>query len=503
MTRRFPQISARVRIGLLAGGLVLMVVAWIGATVPFFGPDEASHYDRAITLTHGNILGPRSDYLPNPGLDPTQEAFIDHDTRAVWVPAKLMAPDVICIDGKRNVAGCLVATPVGNFAPLGYVLPAVAISASHDTASALWRARAASALQSLAFLLLAVALLWDGSGWSLLGLLAAVSPMALFCFSVVNLSGIEVASCLAFLAAILRVSRDGASAPASVWTAFTFAGVVALLTGPIDLAFAIVDLAALAVLMDREQLRALRHRRAARIAAAVLAPVAVLAFAYTRIAGFDSRFAITPVTSSLHGGLSQLGLVLKDGVGDFASQTVRLPLGVDLAWWLLVAGMIACALALGDRRERIAVAATTTIAIAFPVLFWAWIDRYSGFGLQGREVLPILMAVPLVAGEVIFRHRGALEGRRIPQIALASGLGLIATIQAYAWWLSAGAAAGTPGTIRFYAHATWIPPGGWTPWLTGAVAGTLALLAFALSEALPGPAASDYELAAATIHSVG
>jgi hypothetical protein len=37
--------------------------------------------------------------------------------------------------------------------------------------------RAASALPSLAFLVLAATLLWSGMGWSLVGLLAATTPM--------------------------------------------------------------------------------------------------------------------------------------------------------------------------------------------------------------------------------------------------------------------------------------------------------------------------------------
>jgi hypothetical protein len=144
------------------------------------GPDEASHYLRALTLTHGTILGPKVDYDHDPALTPTQQTFINHGTRAVEVSARFSPEDVGCINGKPELTrSCLEAVPNGNFPPLAYVLPAIALSASRSVTSGLWFTRAASALQSVAFLLLAVAPLWDRSGWSLLGLLAATTPMVL------------------------------------------------------------------------------------------------------------------------------------------------------------------------------------------------------------------------------------------------------------------------------------------------------------------------------------
>src|SRR5260370_1798781 len=118
---------------LLAGlGVTLLLAAWIVARPRFGAPDEASHYDRAVGITNGVILGPNVVYGPDPQLTPTQQAFINHDTTAVDVPARLMPPDVGCINGKPNVTSCLVSTPTGNFPPLGYLLPAVALNPSNN-----------------------------------------------------------------------------------------------------------------------------------------------------------------------------------------------------------------------------------------------------------------------------------------------------------------------------------------------------------------------------------
>jgi hypothetical protein len=182
--------------------------------------------------------------------------------------------------------------------------------------------------------------------------------------------------------------------------------------------------------------------------------------------------------------VDQLLPVLKDAVGDFASLTVPVPLAACCVWWSVVIGLLAYALWLGNRRERLVVGMSALLALAFPVLFWAWIDRYSGFGLQGREVLPELMLIPLVPGEVIFRHRSVLSASGPSQLVLAGAIGLLAIFQGYAWWLSARAAAGAPGTLRFYAHAIWRPPLGWAPWIVAAVLGVVALLSYAGGEAL-------------------
>jgi Predicted membrane protein (DUF2142) len=472
---------------LLALGFTLLIGAWIAATPPFAAPDEASHYDRAVGISNGVILGPKVIYGPDPELTPTQQIFINHDTRSVGVPARLIPSDVGCIGNKPDVSTCPVATPNGNFPPLGYLLPAAAISVSQDVTTAAWLTRAASALQSIAFLLLAAILLWGDSDWSLLGFLAAVSPMVLFSSSVMNTSGIEIASCLAFAAAALRVTRASAAAPGRVWVAFALSGAVGILTGPIGLVFALADVVLFAALAGPRRLRELSRTRGFRFSGAVLLAASVVSLVYSRIAGFAEHFGISPIRQSLHAGLDQLGPVLKGAVGNFGSLTVPLPLAAYLIWWLLVVVLIVAAALLGTRRDRVILGAVVVLVLAFPVLFWAWIDRYSGFGLQGREVLPPLMLIPLVAGELVYRNRRTVADQRPARLAFGGFVAVIAVFQAYAWWISARAAAGTPGTLRFYAHAKWIPPLGWAPWIAAAGVGTVALLAFAAGEVAQRP----------------
>ena len=54
--------TTRARAGLLMVGVTLLMTAWIAGTLPFDAPDEASHYQRALTIVNGAILGPKIPY---------------------------------------------------------------------------------------------------------------------------------------------------------------------------------------------------------------------------------------------------------------------------------------------------------------------------------------------------------------------------------------------------------------------------------------------------------
>ena len=475
----------RWRVVLLMLGLALLLAAWVASTRPFDAPDEASHYQRALTIAHGQILGPKVDY-PNVPMTPVQQAFIDHDTRAVLMPARLSPPDVVCMDGKPDIRGsCVEADPDGNFPPLPYLLPAAALAVSHDATTGLWLTRLASALPSLGFLLLAIALLWTGTGWSLLGLFAATSPMVLFVSSVLNSSGPQITACLAFAAAALRITRAPARAPRWVWGALAVSGAAAILSGPIGLELAIFDLLLVGALLRRKDLRDLRSgamRRPIGLSALVLLAAAVLSLVYSHIAGFAPSFGISPFWHSLRGGVDQLPEIVREAIGNFGSLTVPLPDTAYWIWALLVLGLVAAAMWLGNRRERLVMVTVGVLALAFPVLFWAWVDRFTGYAVQGREVLPALMLVPLVAGEIVSRHSWQISTLQSAQAALLAATGLLVGFQAYAWWYDVRTMAGGPGATGLYALSTWRPPGGWVTFGALAGLGTVALLAFAATE---------------------
>lgn len=465
--------------GLLAGGFALLLLAWVFASAPFTAPDEASHYLRALSITNGHLLGRKIPYT-GVQLLPNQRAFVDHDSRAVDVPAHLAPPDVLCVDGRPDVRGCIESTATGDYAPTAYVLPALGLAVADSPTTGLWLSRLADALPCALLLALSASLLWGGGGLSLLGLLGALTPMVLFVCSVVNPSGLETAASLAFAAACLRLTRGVEPGPRWVWAALALSGALAILAWQAGPAFVALDaVPALALLQWRRLGGAvsLRGRRVMLTAGTLLTAVA-LWLVYSRVSGVGhTEFGIQPIRASLRAGLAQLGRVLTDAVGNFGSLTIHLPAGARSLWWLFAIGLVLGALWLGTGRQRAVVAATTLTALAFPVLAYAWVYRHSGFGMQGRQVLAALMLIPLVSGEVIWRQRGRLTRRALAD-RVPAGLGtVLALLQLHAFWFNARANAAPSGAIRFFSAGAWSPPLGWTPWLLTAVLGAGAIAA--------------------------
>jgi hypothetical protein len=472
MGRRSPAL-------LVALGFALLLAAWVVASQPFSAPDEGSHYLRALSIANGHLLGPKIPY-PTP-LIPAQRAFVNQDTRAVLVPA-VLGPNVTrCIDGRPNVSGsCVEASPTGDYYPPAYLLPALAIKVSNRTDTALWLGRALSTALCFVFVALSVALLWDGSAWSLLGLLAAITPMVLFISSVLNPSGLDTVASVAFASAGIRIGRGPDRVRPWIWIAFVLSGALTALSFQAGPAFLVADLVVVAALAGSGRLGDLRRsqRRPLVTAGLILLAALVLWFVYARVSGAShSQFGVSPFFHSLRVGLHQLGPVLRDAIGTFSTLTVHLPAAVCWVWWLLVLAGVAAALWLGSRRERVLMILVLLLALAFPVLAYAWFYRHSGFPMQGRQVLPVLVLIPLTAGELIRRHRDRIAFRARAWV-LAVPIGVIAILQGYAWWYDARKAAGAPATLRFYAHAAWSPPLGWIPWIVVAALGVLALLAF-------------------------
>jgi hypothetical protein len=104
---------------------------------------------------------------------------------------------------------------------------------------------------------------------------------------------------------------------------------------------------------------------------------------------------------------------------------------------------------------------------------------------QGGYVLPVLMIVPLLSGEIIRHHRDTLTRRRVGRFLPAAAGAFFAIAQAYAWQYNAARSSGSPSTIQFWEHAAFNPPGGWWPWITLATVATLATLTCSLLIARP------------------
>jgi hypothetical protein len=477
----------RRRAGLIVVGLVALGVAWMFATPQWQAPDEGAQYLRALTISQGHLLGPRvpidpagTAALAAGSWHAQEERWILHDRRGVQVTAALSPPGTACVNGQPDTSSCQEASYTGDYFPPGYLLPAVAMHGQHTAGGALWTARAASLAQTLAFLLLAVLL--TGSGTALLGLAVAISPAALFIGAAMNPSGLEIAASLAFLAGLLRWARDPAGIPAWARLATVVSGVVAIVSWQLGPVFAACGVAVAAVLLSSRPSRAALRRHGGWVAAtALLLVAAVVAFViYGRHSGaLHSSISFAHPGADLRAGWNQLGQTMRGAVGRFGAYDIPLPEAIADLWLAVAAGLWLLGLAVGDRRERLALILAAGLGVAVPVLFYAFAQKNSGFGLQGRYALPVFAIVPVLSGSVLERH----QGQRVARVAAtASPLVwvLLAALQLVAWWFDARHWAGS----TFFTHAAVTPPGGWWPWAACAIVGAVALAAQAVSRTI-------------------
>jgi hypothetical protein len=459
------------------------------ATPPFGAPDEQAHYLRALTIANGAILGPKVAYhlpglqTPTPAWQRQQQAWASHDTRAVHVPAKLSPPEIACLNGRPDITkgGCYEATPTGDYPPVAYLLPAAALRFAHNPTTGDWLARIASAIPVAVFLLIAVALISPLGSWALLGLLTAVTPMVLFVGSVLNPSGLGIAASLACAAAALRIAVDHERVSGWIWVALIVSGVVAILSWQLGAWFVLVSLLVAVVMAGPRTIDGIRAwSRWAASSAFVLLAAFGLSIAYGVSSGlFHGALTLSPVVWRIRGGFSQLThWVLPDAIGDFGWQTIRLPTPAYWIWWLLGLALVGGALVIGERRHRVAVCLALLVALGFPVLFYAFSYSNAGFGMQGRQVLPLLMLVPLVAGVVLQRSTDSRS--EAPSALVPVAIAAVGAFQLFAWWVNARHSAGEPNAVWFLAHPMWSPPGGWWPWTALVLAGSASLICSAV-----------------------
>lgn len=482
---------------LLAAALVLLVLAWVFGNPPGAAPDERAHYVRALGAGGLQLAGvpfqpsaaqrraffaqgSRGKPLPGAGL--ATVVWAAKQTRAFDVPLALSATSFGCNDrSPTQSAACLddppqaprsrrVPTYTGTYAPFAYIVPGAAMRTQGSPAAALRAGRLVSALTCLALLIAAGVL--TGGGVALAGMAVALTPMVVYCAAILNASGPEIAGSVCFLAAGLRLQRPGAGVGA--WAALAAGGAALTLSrslGPVLL----VTLGGMLLVLGGARLRRPQHPRAAAAAGAVLL-VAFCVAAWWDLARQPHGVEGGPsYGDALRQSLHDLDDIARHAVGNFGALDTPLPGWLYLAWAL--AALVVCGLAAlrGSWRERAGLTACAVVALVVTIGVSVFQLR-TGYGAQGRHVLPALVLLPLWAGEVLRRHPDGLT-RLAPAIGVVWAIG-----QAVAWLANARrAAVGADGSWWFFGAAEWSPPGGWWPWALMAAAGAALGLAAAMA----------------------
>ena len=477
-------------------------LAWAITNAPFAAPDEEAHYVRAIGIGNGSLVGTPAPAYTSHAFDPLQLAWTRQAARAVAIPPGLSPLGVGCeIGGPGMSAACsdraapnstttTEITPVGTYEPLPYLLPAALMRLANHAAGADRLARVASLLVWVAMLAIAAAALWDAEAGiaAFAGLMVAISPMAVFIGSSLNGSSLEIAGSAAFFATLLRLLRGDGSPPRWVWVLAGAAGAALALSRSLGPAWVVADLAVAAVFAGRAQVIELLRantRRASFAGAAVLASVAL-----NRIweAAYGPKLTPTlvPHRASLSAGGRELMRTLNEVIGNFGYLNVPLSPIVLWAWAAIALALGIVAIGAANRRGRIALAFAALVAVGGPIYLFASVSRLTGFGLQGRHYMPLLMALPLLAGELVRRHRERIAAATLRWLLAVIGI-VVGAAQLAAWWTNSHRyAVGANDPWWFFPHAQWSPPGGWVPWLIVVLAATLVPIGGGIAMAVSG-----------------
>jgi hypothetical protein len=457
----------------LVGFLLLfgLLAVWSLSTPLFAAPDESSQATRAAGAADGQIFG-RPDTAAGPssvsfsvpavlaqrlGDNPPCFAFLD------TVPASCQTYYATTTSRIR------VATHVGSYPPLYYVivgLPSVIVPTSGHQ---LYYMRLVSAALSALFFAAAIvsASQVRGRRWTVIGVAAAVTPSGIFLGSVINPSGLEISAGLCTWISALALF-DGPDPRHRrrllVWTVLS-ASVFVQLRGLSPLLLAILAVV-LTVLVGWRRVLAVLRQRDAQVGLAVVLVCGVFAVVWI----FSQHVLVSSTLPSpllLKGSALHQAIDRSDNVhamiGLFGWLDTVLPVWVDRVWesiwWLLVIVAVL-------RRQWRTVAVGLGLAVVVAVLPVALtLHERARFGLIGeaRYIMPLAVGLPVLAG---YAASGRHEDRGPRRLAVLAAVGIAVVQVASFLVMEQRNRTGVTGPI-FTLHAPYSP---FLPWLAGVIA---------------------------------
>jgi hypothetical protein len=492
---------------LLVLGYALVLGAWVVTNPPSAAPDEPSHFAKALAAGDGQLAGKPSglsaEFIAH-NFGAKSVTQLSRSFRAFDIPAASNYQSLPCFAFQENVtARCQrndtgvdpYISIIGAYPPYTYIPAGLAAKAADGRQSKLWLARFASAAISLALIAVAAGILWGENPrrrrFRLLGLLVAVTPMAIFLGSEVGANGIEIAGGVAVAASVLRLASDE-HPRAAVWIVAGICGFVLGLTRPVSPLWLVVDgLLLIALVGIRPLVRRLRYGgRWAASAAALWAGGAVLGYGWLTVHHTRTPF---PPLGEVHSAAGRtwddLPRVLVDLIGKFGWQDTKLPWLAYAAWAALAGVLVLAAFIVGSRRDRLVLVASLAGGLIVTLAVGGLVIQASGFGMQGRYVLPFFVVIPLLAGDTLARAPLRVRAHPIARSATVVGAGIVVLVLSVAWGTNARRyAVGNHGPVWFADAAQWKPPGGWVLWAVVVAAGTLAVfVSFVLASSARPP----------------
>ena len=468
---------------------VLLGLVWALANPAIAAPDEDAHLVKALGLARLDIGAPGPPAVDSSNLGEVRNASI---SRVVEIPARLDPTGYRCFAFRAEAtAACQppipsategdvrVHTTVGAYPPFLYPVAGAAASLGSDPVSATRLGRLVVLAASTMLLWLAC---WHLVRWlgprSLLGVAALLTPMAVFCFGILNSSAVEILGATG-MAAVVAVHgrRPEALTHASSQATVLVCGTALVLSRQLGVVTLAVLTGLLLLLGGWQTVRSgLRAGRPVTWAAVAVLWLATLAVGVWELR-YDHPVLLGPWVSvdSVRGFAAQLPQLVQESIGRFGWVDVRPPSAVNFVWFAAAIALLVTAVVLGDRRDRTVLVAMLLVALVVSYITYARVFFPVGAGLQGRHVLPILAVVPVWSGVVVAeRLRPPVLGITVRAVAVALPLVILAGLYLNAMRYAIGLRPDA-GLVWFVPEAEWSPPLGWYPWLVLSVAGAVLL----------------------------
>ncbi|SNR73851.1 DUF2142 domain-containing protein [Blastococcus mobilis] len=400
---------------------------WAVADPVFSVPDEPAHVVYAAAIVRGEF------FAPTEGIDTTvtvPRTYADAHTAGACfifdgaVPAGCAEP-FVAQDGTAEVV-----TTAGRYPP-AYYLYAGSATLLADGATAIYLMRFLTVLLCAALLASAFSSARETrSPWPVTGIVLACTPMVLFFTGAVNPQGPELAAGIGLWSAglaLLTTSADRSDSgrsrvPPRLVARCVAAAAVLSVIRPLSIVW--LGLIVLVVLLARatgpsvrELLRS-RSLIAGGIGIGVLVAVSAVWIVYRDALRQWARPTDLEFERAALFSVSKLDLELHEMVGVFGWLDNWAPGAVYILWFAAVGTLVALALAVGTRRERLALASIVLISLVVPVLSELSSYRESAFAWQGRYILAFSAGLVVLSGYV-------LVGTMPPVIAARVARGLV------------------------------------------------------------------------------
>lgn len=475
---------------LLVVPYLLLGLSWVFSNPAGAAPDEADHLVKALGVARFDI---GTKYLGPPAGPKKGQSRNASLARVVTIPRALDPEGFRCFAFKSTQsAACLPPsvpgvtgtvdrfTPMGSYPPFLYLPVGVAAHLADNPTRAFHLGRLAALAMSCALLLIGVAYLlrWVGAG-AVVGLVVAITPMAAFCFSILSTSGVEIAGAVA-VATVAGVAlvRPESILSRSAHLTLLAAGCTLILSRQMGVvACGLLVLATLFAAGPSVLLRLLKEHRASFVvtAVAMLGSVAAVTW-WERTFDHPNQLGHPLEPGAWPAFLQQFPAVLETGVGKFGWLDTPLPTWAIIVWTVTAVTLVGAALMLGTWRSRVVVLALLAVALVISYTTYAVVFYPITAFLQGRDVLSLVIGVPVIAGVVLSTRLAALGlWRELRQFVFVA-CSLIAVVEFTAIYANGHRyASGIDSSWWYVPLAQWSPPRGWWLWLAIAAVGATAL----------------------------